>query len=182
MGNVSFAKDDEGEMRRNFEYAKMIGAPVMVMAPTHETVGKIEKFVKEYNIKAAIHNHGPEDKHFPAPSDVLAAVKSMDKRMGLCIDVGHTARTGTDVVAAIKAAGDRLHDVHIKDLKDMMNKDSQVAVGEGAMPIPAIFKQLIAQHYNGGVMLEYEIEADNPVPGMQRSFAHMRKVLAETKS
>jgi len=182
VGNVSFAKNDEAEMRRNFEYAKQLGAPVIVMAPTHETVGKIEKYVKEYNIKAAIHNHGPEDKHFPAPSDVLKAVKGMDPRMGLCIDVGHTARTGADVVQSIKDAGPRLHDMHIKDLADMMNKNSQVAVGDGAMPIPAIFRQLQKQGYKGGVMLEYEIHADDPLPGMQKSFAYMRGVLAGMKA
>ena len=182
VGNVSFAKDDKGEMRRNLEYAKLLGAPVIVMAPTHETIGKIEKLVKEYNIKAAIHNHGPEDKHFPAPSDVLKAVKGMDQRMGLCIDVGHTARTGADIIQSIKDAGVRLHDMHVKDLADMMKKESQVAVGDGAMPIPAIFRQLQKQGYKGGVMLEYEIEADKPLPGMQKSFAYMRGVLAGMKS
>src|SRR5688572_23776314 len=96
IGNVSFAKDDDAEMRRNFEYAKTLGAPVIVMAPTAVTVPKIEKLVKQYNTKAAIHNHGPEDKHFPAPSDVLKAVKGMDPRMGLCVDIGHTVRTGAD--------------------------------------------------------------------------------------
>lgn len=182
VGNINFAKDDEAEMRRNFEYAKLLGAPVIVMAPSHETVGKVEKFVKEYDIKAAIHNHGPEDKHFPAPSDVLKALKGMDPRMGLCIDVGHTARTGADVVQSIKDTGPRLHDMHVKDLANMMNKDSQVAVGDGAMPIPAIFRQLMKMGYKGGVMLEYEINADNPVPGMQKSFAYMRGVLAGMKS
>jgi sugar phosphate isomerase/epimerase len=182
VGNVSFAKNDEGEMRRNFDYAKALGAPVIVMAPTHETIGFIDKLVKEYNIKAAIHNHGPEDKHFPAPSDVLKAVKSMDSRMGLCIDVGHTTRTGADVVQSIKEAGARLHDMHVKDLSDLMNKDSQVAVGDGAMPFPAIFRQLQRMGYKGGVMLEYEINADAPLPGMQKSFAYMRGVLAGMKS
>jgi sugar phosphate isomerase/epimerase len=178
VGNVSFAKDDEGEMRRNFDYAKTLGAPVIVMAPTHVTAPKIEKFVKEYNIKAAIHNHGPEDKHFPAPSDVLKVVKGMDSRMGLCVDVGHTARTGVDVLTAVKDAGSRLHDMHVKDLANLMGKDSQVAVGEGAMPIPGIFRLLQKMGYKGGVMLEYEINADNPVPGMEKSFAYMRGVLA----
>jgi sugar phosphate isomerase/epimerase len=182
VGNISFAKSDEAEMRRNFEYAKTLGAPVIVMAPSHETAPKVEKFVKEYDIKAAIHNHGPEDKHFPAPADVLKVVKGMDPRMGLCIDIGHTARTGADVVQSIKDAGPRLHDMHVKDLADFMDKDSQVAVGDGAMPIPAIFKQLQKMNYKGGVMLEYEIHPENPVPGMQKSFAYMRGVLAGLKS
>lgn len=182
VGNVSMQKNDEAEMRRNFEYAKALGAPVMVMAPTKETLPAIEKLVKEFNIKAAIHNHGPEDKHFPAPSDVLKAVKGMDQRMGLCIDIGHTSRTGADIIQSIKDAGPRLHDMHVKDLADAMNKDSQVAVGDGVLPIAGIFRQLQKMGYKGGVMLEYEINADNPIPGMQKSFAFMRGVLAGMKA
>jgi sugar phosphate isomerase/epimerase len=178
VGNVSFAKNDDAEIRRNFEYAKMIGAPLIVMAPTAETLPKIEKMVKEYNIKAAIHNHGPEDKHFPAPSDVLKAVKNMDPRMGLCMDIGHSVRAGADVVESIRAAGPRLFDMHTKDLRDLKDKASQVPVGDGNIPIVAIFKQLKKMNYQGGVMLEYEIDADNPLPGMQKSFAYMRGVLA----
>jgi sugar phosphate isomerase/epimerase len=178
VGNVSFAKNDDSEMKRNFEYAKALGAPVMVMAPTTETLPKIEKLVKEYNIKAAIHNHGPEDKHFPAPSDVLKAVKGMDPRMGLCIDIGHTVRTGADVVASVREAGNRLHDMHSKDLADLKDKKSQVAVGDGAIPIVAIFKQLQKMRYPGYVNLEYEINETDPLPGMQKSFAYMRGVIA----
>jgi sugar phosphate isomerase/epimerase len=182
VGNINLAKDDDALHRRAFEYAKALGAPVMVMAPTALTVPKIEKLVKEYNIKAAIHNHGPEDKHFPAPADVLKLIKGMDQRMGLCIDIGHTTRTGTDVVQSIRDAGARMHDMHVKDLRNLMDRDAQVAVGDGAMPIPAIFKQLQKMGYKGGVMLEYEIEADNPLPGMQKSFAYMRGVLAGLKA
>jgi sugar phosphate isomerase/epimerase len=98
--------------------------------------------------------------------------------MGLCIDVGHTVRTGTDVVRAVADAGARLHDMHIKDLRDLKDKDSQCIVGEGAIPIPATFRRLIAMRYPGYVNLEYEIEPDNPLPGMKQSFAYMRGVLA----
>jgi len=184
VGNISMAKKDEGEIRRNFDYAKTLGAPLIVMAPTRETLPLIEKFAVEYNIKGAIHNHGPEDKNFPAPKDALDAVKGMDKRMGLCIDVGHTVRTGADVVEWVKVAGSqgRLLDMHFKDLADLMNSDSQVPVGEGKMPVRQIFAELIRQHYTGGVMLEYEIDENNPVPGMQKSFAYMRKVVAELSS
>jgi sugar phosphate isomerase/epimerase len=145
-------------------------------------VGLIEKAVKEYNIKAAIHNHGPEDKYFPAPMDVLKSVKALDERMGFCVDLGHTTRTGTGAVDGLKHAGKRLYDIHIKDLADLMKRDSQVAVGDGQMPVPAVFSYLMKTGYKGGVMLEYEIHADNPLPGMQKSFAYMRGVLAGMKS
>ena len=151
---------------------------MMVCAPAHATLAAVEKLVKEYNIKAAIHNHGPEDKEFPDPKSVLDAVKGMDPRMGLCIDIGHTSRTGANFVEWIEKAGPRLLDVHVKDLTDPMVARSQVPVGDGMLAIVPMFKLLKKMKYQGGVMLEYEIEAKNPFPGMQKSFAYMRGVLA----
>lgn len=177
-GNNSIQKDDEADIRRYFEYAKNAGIPMLVIAPTAQTLPKIEKFVKEYDIKVAIHNHGPEDKHFPTPQSALKLVKNMDPRVGLCIDVGHTARTGVDVVESIREAGPRLLDMHVKDLADMKERDSQCDVGEGKMPIVAIFRQLKKMNYRGGVMLEYEIHADAPLLGMAKSLSYMRGVLA----
>jgi sugar phosphate isomerase/epimerase len=177
-GNITFAKDDDDDIRPKFEYLKAAGIPIAVCAPTHENLPRLEKFVKEYNIKLAIHNHGPEDKNFPSPFDVLAAVKNMDPRIGLCIDLGHSLRAGADVVAAIHAAGPRLYDLHIKDLADASAKESQVAVGEGVMPVRAIFQALMDSTYPGNVDLEYEINANDPMPGVVESFACMRGVLA----
>ena len=94
------------------------------------------------------------------------------------MDIGHTARTGKDIVASIREAGPRLLDMHVKDLRDAMDKDSQVPVGDGVLPIPEIFRELIRMNFQGGVMLEYEVDEDNPIPGMQRSFSYMRGVLA----
>ena len=150
----------------------------MVCAPTMKTLPKLEPLVKEYDIKIAIHNHGRTDKNFPTPQSALKAVKDMDPRCGLCIDVGHTAETGTDVVESIREAGPRLLDMHIKDVSDLSNADTQVPVGEGKMPVPAIFRELVRMNYRGGVMLEYEADENNPMPGMAKSFAYMRGVLA----
>ena len=152
--------------------------PLMVIAPTPQTLPGIEKFVKEYDIKVAIHNHGPEDPYFPGPKDALKVIDGMDPRVGVCLDVGHTTRTGVDIIDAISETGERLLDVHIKDLKDLMDKNSQCAVGEGKMPIPEIFKKLCEMKYPGYVNLEYEINPDNPLPGMKESFAYMRGVIA----
>jgi sugar phosphate isomerase/epimerase len=186
-GNVSFNKDDDDDIRHKFEYAKRAGFPLIVCAPTHTTLPKLEKFVKEYNIKIAIHDHGPEDKNFPTPQSVLDAVKDMDPRCGLCMDIGHAARTGADLVESIQQAGPRLLDMHAKDLADPHNpdwkvgRDSQVPVGEGKLPIRQIFAELVKMNYKGCVNLEYEINADDPMPGMQKSFAYMRGVLGDLK-
>lgn len=182
-GNVSFPDtDSEAQRRAKFEYAKRAGMPLIVCAPTHETLPMLEPLVKEYDIKIALHNHGPEDKQFPTPQSALEAMKNMDPRCGLCIDVGHTARTGKDVVESIAAAGPRLLDMHVKDLKDMSVRESQCDVGEGKMPFPAIFRQLLKMNYQGYVNLEYEINENAPLVGMEKSFSYMRGVLAGIKS
>jgi sugar phosphate isomerase/epimerase len=178
-GTIYFPKDEDADIRSKFEYCKRAGIPVIVAGdPAPETLPRIEKFVKEYDIRFAIHNHGPEDKIWHSPLDVLKAVKGMDPRMGCCIDVGHTARAGTDVVQAIREAGPRLFNVHMKDLASFQNKESQVPVGDGIMPVKSMFEALIAMKYKGFVDLEYEIHPDEPMPGVIGSFAYMRGVLA----
>jgi sugar phosphate isomerase/epimerase len=180
-GNITLAKDDPDDIRRYFEYAKMCGMPMMVCAPTHTNMGMIERFVKEYNIRIAIHTHGPEDKQYPTPQSVLAVVRNMDPRCGLCMDVGHSSRAGANVVESIAEAGSRLFDMHIKDLRTFEPHAVQCDVGEGIMPIVGIFNGLQKIGYQGCVNLEYEINGDNPLPGMKNSFSYMRGVLAGMK-
>jgi len=180
-GNNNITEDTDAHVRMFFEYAKHSGMPLLVIAPKPEILPRIERFVKQYDIKVAIHNHGPEDPYFPAPKDALKVIRTMDPRVGLCVDVGHTTRAGVDVVAALAEAGSRVLDMHMKDLKDLRVRDSQCIVGEGAMPVPEIFAQLLKIKYAGYVNLEYEIDEKNPLPGMKQSFAYMRGVLAGMK-
>jgi len=177
-GVITLQQDDDDDVRRYFEYARAAGMPLMVIAPTAETLPRIERFVIEYDIAVAIHNHGPTDQHFPAPGDALPIIRDMDPRVGVCVDLGHTTRTGVDIVEAIAEAGDRVLDVHVKDLRNLLEAESQCITGEGAMPIPNIFRQLVDMGYSGYVNLEYEIDAQNPLPGMLQSFAYMRGVMA----
>jgi sugar phosphate isomerase/epimerase len=178
-GTIYFTKDEDADIRSKFEYCKRAGIGVIVAGdPTPETLPRIEKFVKEYDIRIAIHNHGPEDALWHSPLDILKAVKSMDPRIGCCIDVGHTVRAGTDIVQAIHEVGPRLFNVHMKDLTNFENKDSQVAVGDGLMPVRKMFEALIETKYKGYVDLEYEIHPDDPIPGVTGSFAYMRGVLS----
>jgi sugar phosphate isomerase/epimerase len=177
-GAIYFSKNEDADIRTKFEYCKRAGIGVIVAGdPTTQNLPRIEKFVKEFDIRIAIHNHGPEDKLWPSPLDVLKAVKGMDPRIGCCMDVGHAARAGTDVVQAIHEAGPRLFNIHMKDLTNFESKESQVAVGDGIMPVRRMFEALIATKYSGFVDLEYEIHPDDPMPGVISSFAYMRGVM-----
>jgi len=178
-GAIYFPKDEDDDIRAKFEYAKRAGVKVIVAGdPSPASLPRVEKFVKEYDIRIAIHNHGPEDKLWQSPLDILKLIRNMDPRIGCCIDVGHTARAGTDVIEAIHQVGPRLFNMHMKDLADLHVKESQVAVGEGRMPVREIFEALIATKYEGYVDLEYEVHGDDPMPGVIESFAYMRGVLA----
>jgi sugar phosphate isomerase/epimerase len=177
-GMITFETDIDDGVRKYFDYAKAAGMPLIVCTCKASMLPRIEKFGRQYDIRVAIHNHGPEDPNFPSPYDVLKAVSGMDPRIGLCIDMGHTVRAGADVVRAVADAGPRLLDMHAKDLRDFTSVDSQCVVGEGRMPIAEIFKQLRAMRFNGYVNLEYEIEPDNPLPGMKQSISYMKGVAA----
>src|SRR5258707_2908679 len=125
-GTIYFPKDEDADIRAKFEYCKRARIGVIVGGdPAPETLPRIEKFVKEHDVRFAIHNHGPEDKLWHSPLDWLMAEKGMGPRIGCCIDVGHTGRTCTDVVQAIREAGPRLHNVHMKDLTSFTEEESQ---------------------------------------------------------
>ena len=94
------------------------------------------------------------------------------------MDIGHATRAGSDVVKCVALAGDRLFDMHVKDLAKPNDKDSQVDIGDGILPFPALFKQLKKMGYQGCVNMEYEINAKDPMVGMQRSLSYMRGMLA----
>jgi sugar phosphate isomerase/epimerase len=177
-GGTITIPNDPAQIKKEFEYAKNAGFPLIFTDPEPAALDTIERMAKEYDIRAVIHNHGPEDKRWPRPQDAYAAIKSRDKRLGLCIDIGHTTRTGTDPVKACRECGDRLYDMHVKDLLAATDKESQTEVGRGVIDFPGLFKTLIEIGYQGQVGLEYEINAKNPLPGMIESMAYMRGVLA----
>ena len=177
-GGTITLPNDAAQIRKDFEYAKNAGFPLIFIAPEPAALDTIEQMAKEFDIRAAIHNHGPEDKHWPRPQDAYDAIKSRDQRLGLCIDVGHTTRTGTDPVQACRQFRDRLYDMHVKDLAVKTDKDSQVAVGRGVIDFPALLRTLVDIGYQGQVGLEDRSMKTIPFPGMIESLAYMRGVLA----
>ncbi len=180
VGNVGM-KNDEADVRRAFEFARDIGVPTMVCAPPPDAVPLLDKFVKEFNIKLAIHNHGPEDKQFPSPYDVWKAVEKYDKRIGLCIDVGHTARAGVDPAEAIVKCRERLYDVHLKDISALGNRNTPIEAGRGILDLKAILAALLKINYEGLAGFEYEKDGKDPLAGLTESLGYTKGLLAGLK-
>src|SRR3954463_1215913 len=137
VGNITL-KNDEAQVRAMFEYTRDVGVPVMVCAPEKAALPICEKMVKEFNIKMAIHNHGPEDHNFPSPYDVIDAVKNMDERIGCCIDVGHAARAAAAPAEAIAKIGPRVYDIHLKDLQRIEKNSKPCECGRGVLDVKGI--------------------------------------------
>lgn len=170
--------NNEETIRNAFQYAKDAGIPTIVCAPVKEAMDTVEKMVKEFDIRIAIHNHGPTDKVFPSPLDVLAVVENRDPRCGLCIDVGHTVRIGDDAIADIKKCASRLYDFHLKDVNLARPVGKAVVIGTGVIDIPGVLKALIDTKFTGHLGIEFEIQEADPLPGMKESIAYLRKVSA----
>ena len=186
VGNVGM-KNDEADMRRAFEYVRDVGVPTMVCSPVRDAgdldkwVKTLDKLVKEFDIKLAIHNHGPEDKQFPSPYDVMKAVEKYDKRIGLCIDVGHTARAGVDPAESIVKCRERLYDVHLKDISALGDRNTPIEGGRGILNSKSILAALLKIRYQGLVGFEYEKDAKDPVPGLAESVGYTKGLLAGLK-
>jgi sugar phosphate isomerase/epimerase len=169
---------NEDQVNQAFDYAKAAGMKVIVAAPSPEMLSMINKKVKQYDIKVAIHNHGPGDKYFPTPAVGYKLIKDLDQRVGLCHDIGHTKRYGCDPLAETEQYADRLHDVHIKDVSEATKKGHAVEVGRGIIDIPAFIRILVKIKYNGIVSFEYEKDADDPMAGLAESVGYVRGVMA----
>jgi sugar phosphate isomerase/epimerase len=174
---VVYMKSEE-EVRKAFAYAKLAGIPMMVGVPLASLMDAAEQQVKETGIAMAIHNHGPNDERFPSPEDAYKVIEKRDRRMGLCIDVGHTRRLGLDPAVEIERFADRLLDVHIKDVSAADAKGTTVEVGRGVIDIPKLLKALVKIGYAKTVHFEHEKDAKDPFPGLSESVGYVRGVLA----
>jgi len=169
---------NETEVEQAFKYARAAGMKVIIGVPSHELLNSVDKKVQEFDIKLAIHNHGPEDKRYPTPESVYEKIRNLDPRLGLCLDIGHAQRAGLDPSECAKKFADRLLDVHIKDVTASSKEGTSVEVGRGVIDIPKFLQTLLKLDYSGVVALEYEKDENDPLPGAAESIGYIRGVLA----
>jgi inosose dehydratase len=161
-----------------FEYAKMAGVKMIVGAPNYELLPYVEKKVKSYDFKLAIHNHGPDNPLYPNATDIWNHVKDLDPRIGICIDIGHTTRDGQDPSVDIEKYSKRIYDIHIKDVDKPLKEGRTVEIGRGIIDIPKVVATLRKINYNGKCSLEFEKDMKDPLAGIAESIGYFKGVMA----
>lgn len=174
---VIYMKNDADLMHKAFDYAHDVGASLVVVGVNREMLSTLDMVIRDYDLKAAIHNHGPKDKLFPSPLEVWEAIQPFHRKIGICMDIGHTYRMHEDLVADVQKTKDRLYSMHFKDLDSDRIDAKGVPVGTGVLPTVDLLRELVRLNYTGEVQLEYEVEPNDPVPGMAESFGFMRGAL-----
>lgn len=175
VGPIYMTKS-KAEIDNAFEYAKRVGVKLIVGIPNKEDLPYISDKTAEYDIRYAIHNHGPEDKLYPNATSIFELVKDLDPRMGLCFDMGHNMRDGQDPARDVKRYHKRIFDIHFKNVT-AANKDGKTCeLGRGVIDIPAFVKTLRKVGYDGKCSLEFEKDMKDPLAGLAESVGYFRGV------
>jgi len=171
----------EAEIDRAFEYARRVGVKLIIGIPAYNLLPYIDKKVKEYDFRYAIHLHGPDIDIFPDADDVWSHIINLDPRIGMCLDIGHDTRNGKDPVKDLKRYHSRIFDIHLKDVTGNNKLGYSLEVGRGIIKIPALVKMLRKVNYYGVVSLEHEKDMSDPFMGIAESIGYFRGVIEATK-
>ncbi|MFZ4081013.1 MAG: sugar phosphate isomerase/epimerase family protein [Pirellula sp.] len=180
-GVNGFTKDADAN-RKVFEFAKKAGIKNISAAPTPDSMDSLNDLVKEYDIRIAIHNHGPSDR-FNKVVDVLRAIEGRDPRIGACADLGHFIRSGEKPVEVIRALAGRLYGIHLKDFAEMKENTRGVILGQGHLDCASVFDALIQAKFpaDGAMSLEYEENPKDPIEDIRQCVATAKAALSKAK-
>lgn len=168
----------KADVDQAFHYAKMAGMEMIIGVPYPEVLTYVNEKVQEYNIKLAIHNHGPGDDLYPNAESAFNRIKNLDKRMGLCVDIGHTKRINRDPEKDVEDYFERVFDIHIKDVTAATAEGDTCIIGRGVINFVSFLKKLKELNYQGTLALEYEADENDPLPGMMESFGYVKGIMA----
>jgi len=173
-----FTKDAAAN-RKMFEFAKAAGINTFGADPDPDSFASLEELVKEFDVRIAIHNHGPTHRYNKA-IDVLRAVEKYDPRIGACADLGHYIRSGERPVEVIRLLKGRLYGIHLKDFAEMQDKTKGVILGKGHMDVPAVMAALVAADFpaDGALSIEYEENPQNPLADIKACEQAARDAIA----
>lgn len=168
----------EAAVDQAFAYAKLVGVKLIIGVPDIKFLPYVEKKVKEYGFRFAIHNHGPDLPLYSSAEDIWKEIRDLDPRIGFCLDIAHTKRLGLDPVETYIKYKDRMYDFHIWDVDKPEKAGWCVEAGRGIIDFPEFFKVLRENGYSGTCSLEYGKDMNDPLEGIAESIGYFHGVLA----
>jgi len=177
-----FSKDHE-KNKKIFEFCKKLGIRTISAnpQPDAETFASLDKLVAEFDMRIAIHNHGPGALYDKLDS-VTTIIKNHDKRIGACVDCGHFIASGEDPVKCVLALNDRVYGVHMKDHEESGKKSPSVVLGKGHLDVVGLFKALRQIKFSSdkALSLEYEANPMNPIDDMKACLEIAKEAIAKS--
>lgn len=164
------------EIDNAFDYAKRVGVDLIIGIPNKEDLEYISKKTEEYNIRYALHNHGPEDKLYPNAKSIHDLINHLSPKMGICFDMGHNMRDAREPSADLKSYHKRIFDIHLKNVTEATEKGSTCELGRGVIDIPKFVKTLRSVGYSGKCSLEFEKDMKDPLAGIAESKGYFQGV------
>lgn len=173
-----------GEVDGAFAYAQLLGVKLIVAVPgswgdkgpNAEVMDCIERKCRETDIRVAFHLHGPDMDMFPNAESIWNEIKDRDARMGMCLDIGHNLRYGSDSLSDLRKYHSRVYDIHMKDVTGSKKANKSIELGRGAIDFPKFVRLLRKLKYTGCVSLEYEKDMSDPFMGIAESIGYFRGV------
>ena len=174
-----FTKDAAAN-RKLFAFAKAAGVKTITADPDPDSFTSLDELVKEFDIRVAIHNHGPKHRYNKA-LDVLGAIEKHDQRIGACADLGHFIRSGERPTEVIRLLKGRLYGIHLKDFAEMQDRTKGVILGKGHLDVPAVMEALVAVGFpaDGALSIEYEENPKDPMADLKECVAVARAALGQ---
>lgn len=164
-----------------FQFAKDMGMEYISCEPALADWDLVEKLVKQYGIKVAVHNH-PKPSVYWNPDNLLKAISNRSDMIGSCADVGHWRREGLNQIDCLKKLEGRVISLHFKDIaakKEGEKEQHDVIWGKGILDVKGMLQELKRQNFNGVFAIEYEYNWDNSVPDIRKNIEYFNQVTEE---
>ncbi|HEY1628641.1 MAG TPA: sugar phosphate isomerase/epimerase family protein [Tepidisphaeraceae bacterium] len=178
---VQYLSGELAKDRPSFEFCKAAGVKHMSISFAPEAmfdgVKNIDKLAEQYDLKLGIHNHGGYD--WLGNSTILKYVFSKTSpRIGLYLDTAWALDAKQDPIKMTEQFAQRMHGVHFKDfVYDRARNPKDVIIGTGNLDLMKLVKTLKQINFSGPWVIEYEEDAEAPVPALKQCVAALHKAM-----
>ena len=120
--------------RRVFDFAKALGAEVIIAGADPASLPALDKLAAETGVKVGLISRNPKGD--------MAALEGRGKSIGLSADIGAWMQDGVKPLDGLALVKDRLLAVDLRDRNTLGARGRDVTIGAGAAGMTALFNEM----------------------------------------